>query len=310
MTGRVVATPSGRSAGRWTATLVGAMCAVLSLSACGEARSGVQPGAPEVVAAESAARQLYVRIAGTPAQQEAGQRRQHVRMQRTTQACMRKAGFAYEIPAFVDVHGGGPRLDVMAETDWLAPLGSTGLLERAQLTRTLADSIEARESGTAGPYARLSPADKRRYAGAISACAQEAAVHEGSARPPGAYDVLGRFHAMVRAADEGVDAEAYRSCMQADGFTVSGHRELVAAVRERIPPLEAVPPTGAKGTGAWEATTAYERRITGTDARCRAAEHAEAYARLGPELERFQRDNRAALTRLAGEWAAIGSGGA
>ena len=290
-------------------TAVGALCAAVSLSACGRPAAEAPPGGSEVVAAEAAARQLYVRIAGTAAQQAAGQRRQHERMQQATRTCMREAGFDYQVPAFLDLDAGGPPLDIMLETDWLAPLGRTGLLEDAQRTATVADAVAARDGAVTGPYAQLSPADKRRYAAAITTCARAAAVHEGSARPAAVYDLLGRFHAMVRAVDQGVDGGAYRDCMAADGFEMSGHREVVAAVTERIPPLEAVPRPGRDGGEPWAAAAAYERRVTAADARCRAGERATAYARLAPELAAFERENGAALAAVGRDWSTIAGAG-
>jgi hypothetical protein len=295
-----------------------ALVLVLAVCAgCGSAPTTVPSagGAPAQVRVSPRVRRwearldrLYLRIAGSPVERDAGEEVAFHIEQDPFTACMRSHGIDYPDPVFSRRWAYWPAHGAAAfDTRWLASL--TDPLHLAKVLQGEAAAqhpVHRQESKSDHRYEDLGPAARKAWDAAVKSC-HEGAGYEEAWHPRLYYTLLGRFHALV----DGVDlslagfSAGYRACMMRAGFRAHDHQQLVSHLEHRLGMSADVPVPGKPGNAHWQAWLSVARGAGVADASCRARAHASAWARLGPRIAVFEHRYRGLLRREDAAWAAL-----
>lgn len=145
------------------------------VAACGSSIAGqandVSPTDVDVATSDAMMTQLYMDIAGTPAQRTEQEFLIHSRLQGAIDDCMAEAGFRYSLPAFWDPYAG---MTDFGPPEPVPEAASADVARAARVGFGIAQQVEASEySGEDDTaYLALSAAGRAAYDEALNKCSE------------------------------------------------------------------------------------------------------------------------------------------
>ena len=243
---------------------------------------------------------LSERVGGTVNQRRAGELIMYHQFQDPIRDCMRRAGFDYTPPPFVDMYAGRTRAGSIAGASWFAPIPEDELGVAADAVRV--SPVDDQNHPNPG-FTSLDESGRQRYNDAMNGCTPK---REGNDHfPPSYVEVEGRISGLLSSVTKSsavVDAaKGYRACMRRSGFDVATYAELYEHVQERV--SRERPPVGrAKASPGWTAAVALDRAAATADATCRRPVHELAMSMAADKLSAFARDSADDIARVEREW--------
>lgn len=299
--------PSRR--GRWLVLAVVPVVAACGSSIAGQAND-VSPTDVDVATSDAMMTQLYMDIAGTPAQRTEQEFLIHSRLQGAIDDCMAEAGFRYSLPAFWDPYAG---MTDFGPPEPVPEAASADVARAARVGFGIAQQVEASEySGEDDTaYLALSAAGRAAYDEALNKCTANSPNAEGI--PDFALDLTDQLTSLVVAAAKRSarpdDAVAYGSCMRDAGFPVVDRQEAIDAGWEKFQEFYASPATHADAQSAdgsaWDQAAEYERGAAVADAICRSNVHKRLVSELTPAAEKFRLEHADEIAAIQADWNAL-----
>lgn len=239
-------------------------------------------------------------IGGTPEQRTAGEVLQYHAYQDPVQECMKKAGFVYTPPAFVDPYAGRAVIHMGIGTGaWLAPLDAESLGVADAAVRLSGKDVEKPNPS----YDNLSPSQKDKYNAALTGCIPRETPDVNF--PPTSVTLSAAFAEMLDEVSQDPRvksaAETYPTCMAGKGFAVKNYDDLLEQMQARVNGVQ-VPQAGAGGSAAWLEVVAHERAAAESDSVCRRPAFETALGLTMRRIDAFEKEHADELTRVQEEW--------
>ena len=252
---------------------------------------------------------------GSAGQRAAAEFRITYALNAPTASCMAAGGFAWRWQ-YVNLHAGRDYAG-LGGMSWISVLGgrrvSSGALasRRASVQVTAFSEQNLELIGSQGASYRDA---LRRCSGTQPDTAESAAQAYDDGAPS-------RLAALVEDLARDVDSELdatyagpYRTCMSDAGvelptedpeelIPVEGYLAARAAGVARQPGSEEVPLPGESPTEVWSDFLAFEERVMSADASCRTPAFTDGMTRLGPRLDRFEREHPGLEAAARSSWA-------